>query len=152
MFVEMKASLETVAIDAKAERFEKLGFNGTWMLINLGSTIVIFALIVASHLLLYCIPEHSQRCPKLSQWAQKCRDPLKFGYPLEQFKESYVIIVTASLLNIAFVSWIDTADSTAARINLELSYVLLAFAAVYPAVQQCWLCINRHKLKTAAFR
>jgi len=135
LFVDMEDSLESVTIDPKAERFEDLGFNGSWLLVNLGSTLFIFGLILAASLLLSCIPEQSERCPKLSRCAQMCRDPLKFGYPLQQFKESYVIIVTASLLNINFVKWSDAKDAPAAQTNLILSYALLGFAAVYPAVQ-----------------
>jgi len=74
-----------------------------------------------------------------------------FGYPLRQLQESYIVIVMAILLNISFVKWEDAKNTPAASANLILAYLLLAFVTAYPALQQCCLYRNRHRLRNRGF-
>jgi len=133
-FSEMEVALDHIAIDPRAEQYEDLGFNGAWLLINLGSTLVIFSMIIVATMLSFCLPKHLPCCPQLRKLRKGCRSTLIFSYPMQQFKESYVVFVLAALLNIVSVKWAEAKDTPEAKINLVLAYVLVAAVSVYPAL------------------
>lgn len=74
-----------------------------------------------------------------------------WNWPIETTRDSYIILVMGSLLNISFVKWNDVGDSSAAIVNLVFAYLLFAFLVIYPIAQACCLHRNRHKLENKAF-
>ena len=140
----MLAYLEAIKVDERVEQFEPIGFESVWVLANLGSFLFFFALFPLRLLGLPCLSLLAKRWPRYLKRRKLCRNNMLWNWPIQTIRDSYIVLVMGSLINVSFVSWADTSDSLAAQINLVIAYVLVAFTVLYPILQQVCLFKNRH--------
>ena len=143
----MEATMESIRINQRAEKFEPIGFESVWVLSSLGSFLLFFALFPIRLLItLPCLSLLARRWPRFIQKRERVKSSLLWNWPISAIRESYIVIAMASLLNISFVKWADTSDSVWAQINLVIAYILCAFTVLYPLIQAGCLYKNRHML------
>ena len=150
MTESMEAALESITVNPRAQKYEFIGFNGVWVIPNLGSLLLFIALFPIRLLQLPLLSLFAKKYRQMKLRRQRLSYSL-WNWPIVTTRESYIIIVMGSLLNISFVKWTSVSDEPVAIFNLTVAYILFAFTVVYPIIQACCLHRHRHKLKNKAF-
>ena len=68
---DMAVALEAISVDPKAEKFEFIGFNGVWIIPNLGSMLLLIALFPFKLLLLPLISLLARHNRRMKIWRKR---------------------------------------------------------------------------------
>lgn len=134
LYSEMEQPLSEIPVNERAERYESIGFDGVWIVINLGSFFLLLCLFPFRFLKLAILRLLERKWPQLKKHRKSARHELLWEWPIATIKESFIVIAMSCLINISFIKWESTEDNFAARLNLVIAYILCAFTILYPAI------------------
>ena len=127
---------------------EKLGFETTWLLPNLGSLLFFLGLYPLIMLLLLIVHIITVSC------AKSCKSKRNFligqafwNWPITYLRDSYVVIATCCLYNYRYRSW----DCEEASLNTNLTIGSLTVLLFYPILIQLYLYKRRDLLGKESF-
>ena len=151
LYENMQDDLDQMEVNPRAAKFESIGFESVWVIFNLGSFFLFIAIFPIRLIILPCMSPLSRCCPRMNQTRLSYIQSI-WNWPIRMMRESYIIIVMGSLLNISFVKWANSEDNPQARLNLIVAWTLCAVVALYPAIQAACLYRQRHRLSERSFR
>ena len=108
LYSGMEESLGQINVDERAVKYESIGFDGVWILINLGSFFLLISLFPARFLKIPLIKFLERKWPQLRKYRKSAKHNLLWDWPISIIKESYIVIAMSSLINISFVEWDST--------------------------------------------
>lgn len=127
---------------------EKLGFETTWLLPNLGSLIFFLGLYPLMMLLLLIVHIITVYCSRpCIKRRNRLRGRAFCNYPITYLRDSYVVIAMCCLYNYRYSSW----DNPEASLNTNLSIGILIVLILYPILMQLFLYTNRSMLGHKSF-
>ena len=65
LYVDIEDALESIEISQKAAKYEAIGFEGVWIIPNLGSLVLFIALFPFRFIQLPCLRIFEKRWPRL---------------------------------------------------------------------------------------
>ena len=147
VFAHIEDSVAKIEINPRAERFGSIGFEGVWIIPNLGSFFILMAIFPLRCLALPCMSLLGRRWPRFLKRQRALKRSLISIWPIMTLSDNYTLMAMGSMLNISFVKWNNTSGTPLAILNLVVAYLLCSLILLYPAIQSGCLYINRHRLE-----
>lgn len=122
--------------DSLMAKIESLGYDGTWLLLNIGSTLIYFGLhtICLVTLVLASSIKH-KCCHCLHKRQSSIQGMLFWTWPIQFVNDAYSVLALCTCLNVRYLDFSDGASA----LNSLLSLITLGLLVLYPLFIQNFL-------------
>lgn len=129
-------------------RVENLGYDGPYVLPNLGPTLIMLSIKVLILLALLEMSK-SKRCfVCIKRNKDVYRGSLTWNMPINFLIDSYSVLAICTLLNLQS----DSQERAVFRLNFASSLVMMIILVSYPVLSQVFLLRNRRALNRTSFK